>query len=593
MLAFSFLPAFAAESKQEKKVLILYSHSREIPANDLVHAGILAVFENNDRFTITIHTQYLDLSRFSGPAYRSALANLLRIKYHNDGIDLVIAVDKPALDFLEDYSKQIVPGSDIVFCAVLKSYAERLQNSRLHGNITGVVMPVNADNVISSALRLRPSTRLIVLIAGASETDRYREAVMFRALEKYAGAIEIRRLSGLPMRDVARAVAELPADSLIFFAAFFVDGTGKSFVPRDALRNLAKLSKAPIFGISESHLGFGIVGGRLFSYTLQGERAAKLGLRILGGESPASIPFEDGENTYLDIYDWRELKRWGIKEKDLPVNAVFKYYQPTGWDIYKWHIIAFASFAILETLLIIALATSLRKRRQAEAALLQNQMDLRNLTGRLISSQEELLRRISREIHDDLTQRLALVAIEAGKLELQLRDAPLSAGMNEVVEIKNQLIGVANDFHALSRQIHPSILDDLGLVKAMESECSIFSKRRDISVHFEATKVPDAVPKDIALCLYRVLQEGLRNIAKHANVKVAFVALHFDGLNISLSIKDEGTGFMVAGRSEIHGVGIASMRERVQYVKGEFAISSEPGEGTAIEAIVPLERKPE
>jgi signal transduction histidine kinase len=244
----------------------------------------------------------------------------------------------------------------------------------------------------------------------------------------------------------------------------------------------------------------------------------------------------------------------------------------------------------LEALLIIALATSLRKRRQAEAALLQNQVDLQDLTGRLISSQEEVLRRISREIHDDLTQRLALVAIEAGKLELKLLNTSNQIDMHEIVDIKEQLIKISNDFHALSRQIHPSILDDLGLVRAMESECTSFSKRRDITIHFEAIDIPETVPKDIALCLYRVLQEGLRNIAKHADVKKASVTLQYDDTNIMLSIQDEGTGFVVAGSRDKHGLGIASMRERVQFVKGEFTVTSEPGEGTIIRAIIPLER---
>lgn len=589
-----FQTAFASqesEPKIEKKVLILYSHGREIPANDLVEDGIQAVFQKNTRFAITVHTQYLDLSRFSMPKYRAAVAELLQMKYHDFDIDLVIAVDKPALDFLEDYSERITPGAGIVFCAVLKSYAERLKDSKLRNHLTGVVMPENADEVIKTALRLRPNTRRIILIAGSSETDKYREAVIMRTLEKYAGTIEISRLSGLPFQEIAQSLAQAPPDSLIFFATFFVDATGKSFVPREALRHFASLSKTPIFGISESHLGFGIVGGQLFSYTLQGERAALMGLRILGGEQPGSIPFEDGEKTYVEIYDWRELKRWGIKELALPKDAVLKFYQPSAWDQYRWQIIIFVSFALFQTVLIIALASSLRKRRQAEAALLLNQQDLQNLTGRLISSQEEVLRRISREMHDDLTQRLALVAIESGKLELKIRNASGQIEMNEIVEIKDQLIKVANDFHALSRQIHPSILDDLGLVRAMESECSSFSKRRGIAVHFETLAVPDSVPKEIALCLYRILQESLRNIAKHAKVHEASVTLQREGNNLTLTIRDEGLGFTLPSRPDHHGLGLASMRERIQFVKGEFSITSKPGEGTVIRATIPIEKE--
>jgi signal transduction histidine kinase len=579
------------QQQPEKKVLILYSHGREIPAHDLVHDGIKNIFDNNNRFTIKIHTQYLDLSRFSDTHYRDALANLLQIKYNDFGIDLIIAVDKPAVDFLEQYSERILPHVNIVFCAVLESYAKHLKHSVLRNHITGVVMPENADEVIKIALALRPSTRRIFIVAGSSETDKYREAVVLKALEKYAGTIEITRLSGLRFQDIATILAQAPSDSVIFFAAFFVDGSGKSFVPREALQQFSAVTKVPIFGISESHLGYGIVGGKLFSYTLQGERAALMGLRILNGESPHSIAFENGENTYVEIYDWREFMRWGLKKDILPPNAILKFYQPSIWDQYQWQIIIIAAIALFQTALIIALASSLRKKRQAEAALLENKKDLQNLTGRLLSSQEEMLRRISREIHDDLTQRLALIAIEAGKLEIKMQSSPHYVGIHEIIEIKKQLIQIANDFHALSRQIHPSILDDLGLVKAMESECNSFSKRSGIVIHFQADNIPDAVPKDAALCLYRILQEGLRNIAKHAHVSHASVKLEYQKNVLTLTIRDEGLGFALPHHPDHHGLGLASMRERIQFVKGDFTVDSEPGVGTTIRASIPLQKE--
>ena len=117
-------------------------------------------------------------------------------------------------------------------------------------------------------------------------------------------------------------------------------------------------------------------------------------------------------------------------------------------------------------------------------------------------------------MHDDLTQRIAVLAIEAGKLE-QASDASESLS-GKLREMKDQLIRLSQDVHALSRQLHPSILDDLGLVDALRSECASFSQREGISIRYTPQDVPAGIPKEVALCLYRIAQEALRNIAKHS-----------------------------------------------------------------------------
>jgi PAS domain S-box-containing protein len=228
--------------------------------------------------------------------------------------------------------------------------------------------------------------------------------------------------------------------------------------------------------------------------------------------------------------------------------------------------------------------------KKSEAALRYSQKDLQRLAGRLISAQEEELRRLSRELHDDLTQRLAVLAIEAGKLELDLEKRPDVQGnaVERIVQIKDQLIKVSEDVHNISRQIHPTILDDLGLVRAIESECAMFLRRHSITPSFIKDHVPDAIPDDIALCLYRVVQEGLRNIAVHSRATSCKIVLHMSGDAICLAVTDDGVGFDPLEIRNTPGLGLSSMRERVQLVEGDFAIRSEPGKGTEITVCVPL-----
>jgi signal transduction histidine kinase len=225
--------------------------------------------------------------------------------------------------------------------------------------------------------------------------------------------------------------------------------------------------------------------------------------------------------------------------------------------------------------------------RESERKLRQNESDLRGLAGRLIYAQEEERSRLARELHDDLVQRLAVVAIDVGRLELQLLDPPPPV-REALGEMKNGIIRISQDVHSLARQLHPSILDDLGLIKAVESECAGFSKREGIEVVFNHENIPRVIPKDISLSLYRIIQEALRNISKHACAQHISVSLQGIGHDVLLSVQDDGIGFDWAEVKENPGLGFSSMRERARLIHGEFSIKSQPGKGTVITVRAPL-----
>jgi signal transduction histidine kinase len=228
--------------------------------------------------------------------------------------------------------------------------------------------------------------------------------------------------------------------------------------------------------------------------------------------------------------------------------------------------------------------------KENESTLRLTQKDLQKLAGRLISAQEEELRRLSRELHDDLTQRLAVLAIESGMLEMELKKKPEATKetIQKISQIKDQLIKVSEDVHSISRQIHPTILDDLGLVRAIESQCAAFMRRHPVGITFKKEHVPDEIQDDIALCLYRVVQEGLRNIAAHSRSKVCEILLRGADHTLCLTVTDDGVGFNPLEVRQMPGLGLSSMRERVQLVQGDFSIRSQPGKGTVINVCVPL-----
>jgi PAS domain S-box-containing protein len=228
-------------------------------------------------------------------------------------------------------------------------------------------------------------------------------------------------------------------------------------------------------------------------------------------------------------------------------------------------------------------------RKQAEQGIREREKELRRLTTRLISAHEEERRSLARELHDDLSQRLAALAIQAGRMEQQAENGH-ALGAEECGRLKDRIIDISTDVHSLSRQLHPSILDDLGLTRAVESECARFANREGVEVAFTAENLPGTIPRDVSLSMYRIIQEGLNNIAKHACARRAKVALHLTDGRLCLSLQDDGIGFDAAKVRQKPGLGLSSMRERVRIIHGVFRLTSEPEKGTTITVRVPLEK---
>jgi PAS domain S-box-containing protein len=365
ILVLVFAPAFNAHgSLPQKRVLLLYSEDKAHPAHELTDRGIHAVFQSNKLFDVQLYTEYLDLSRFRSPGHTHTMADYLNRKYAGTEIDAIITVYPAAIDFLMREGGKVFPGVPIIACEIIRDTAENLDRSPWRRITTGVIIGDNAARVLDSALRLRPGTRGVALVAGTAPNDAYSEFP--RALKPYAGKIEVIDLTKLPMQETLARVGSLPSDTIVLYSSIFRDGANQSFVPREALSLISAAANRPVFGLYDSYMGYGIVGGSLMSFEQQGREAAALTIRIMGGESPASIPFV-GEQSNVDLYDWRELKRWGISEKALPPGSIVKFKPLSVWQEYRRTVIGGISFIIIETLLIIVLLRNLYKRRRAEA----------------------------------------------------------------------------------------------------------------------------------------------------------------------------------------------------------------------------------
>jgi PAS domain S-box-containing protein len=230
------------------------------------------------------------------------------------------------------------------------------------------------------------------------------------------------------------------------------------------------------------------------------------------------------------------------------------------------------------------------ERRRAELALQESRQELRSLAARLIGAGEEERKKISRELHDDLSQKIALLAFDT----INLVQEP-SLSKDQIIEqlrkIQIRVVHMAEGVRQIAHQLHPSILEDLGLGSALRELCEDFSTRTGIEATCENDLLSERLPMDIAVCLYRVAQEALHNAAKHARASHVRVMVSRSPEGVSLRIRDNGTGFNPdAGGRWRRGIGIVSMKERVRLVEGEFSIHSQVGQGTEVKVFVPLRK---
>jgi signal transduction histidine kinase len=210
---------------------------------------------------------------------------------------------------------------------------------------------------------------------------------------------------------------------------------------------------------------------------------------------------------------------------------------------------------------------------------------LADLERRLLDAQEEERSRIARELHDDINQRIAILGWEIHSWDPSLPEPEPGAFCASLID---RLTTIGTDIQAISRRLHSSHLEYLGLETAAEVLCNDLRKQQEVEIDFTCDGIPRTLPKDISLCLYRVMQEALQNALKHSGARRLTVELVGDPGGIRLAVSDDGEGFDPQSIDKHHGLGLISMRERMRMVHGEFTVRSEPGHGTTVTCTVPL-----
>ncbi|MCU0290426.1 MAG: histidine kinase [Thermoanaerobaculaceae bacterium] len=568
------LSTLGLSAETPKRVLIVDSFGRDVAPFSVAASSFRTTLVRELGAPVDLYEVSLELSRFDDAQSGAAFLEFLERRVRARPVDLVVPVGAPAVSFVGTNRDRLFPATPVVITGADPRFVPR---EFLRHDTVYVAQRVNLPGMVEDVLRMRPDTTNIAVVCGSSALERHWVSELRREFAGFAGRVEFTWLTEMSLEQVLERCAVLPPHSFIMLGMFLVDATGVPYDNDEVLLRLRRVANAPVYGYFASDLGNGTIGGRLYQDTEVGVLGARAAIRLLRGERPEQIPSQI-LGTAVPTYDWRELRRWGVSESRLPAGSVVRYRQPTAWQRYWPWIVAAAAVCFLEAGLILGLVVASARRRAAEAA-------VRDFSRRLIGAQELERSRLARELHDDVTQRLARLAIDVGLVELGVsQDRPPGA----MRPVREELVRLSEDVHSLSYRLHPSILEDLGLAEALKAEAERFSQQESVVAEVKLHDLPAVIPNDTALCLFRVAQEALRNIGRHAGARTVEISMRSLDGGLHLAIQDDGVGFDSRVEDGQTSLGITSMRERVGLLGGELDIESSPGRGTTIVAWVPL-----
>ncbi len=569
------LIALPAEAAGPKRVLILHSFGRDFAPYDAIASTFRTDLARRFTQPITFVEANLDYGRAVNEKEERVFVEYLRARFESSPPDVVVTIGPPAARFYLGHREELFGRVPMVMGAL----DERL----LRGNY--VLLPgdavvagrVELPRLVENILQLLPTTRTIAVVGGASELERFWQAELKRETAPFADRVKFEWLNDLSLAQMQERVASLPPHSAVLYGLFILDAAGIPHERQEALASLRAATSAPIFGLYESELGKGVVGGPYTSQRKSGEYIASATLRALGGSAPAGSGLEIVEFA-APVYDSRELARWDIPASRLPPGSEVRFTPPSIWEEHRTAVVATATAIAMQALLIMALLVQRVRRRRAER-------EAAHLGGRILTAQEDERRRLAREMHDDVTQRLAALAIDAAKAQGSAAGSPSGTALEG---IRERLAKLSEDVHALSYRLHPSMIEDLGLVAALRAECNRVAREEPLRVGFESQSIPRKVPAGTSLCLFRVAQEALRNVVRHASATSVDVSLEMKHGGLALAVRDDGAGFDARGSAPRTSLGLVSMQERVHLVGGRIEIVTRRDHGTSVVAWVPL-----
>jgi PAS domain S-box-containing protein len=362
------LPAFGRTQPEAdlstKSVLVLHAFESNVPIFELTDRGIRATLDAGGVNIRNQFFEYLDLARNPGPEHRKLMVEAMRLRYDQRKIDIIITLYPEALRFVLEEGEIVFSHIPIIALYLPIGFEPQKTGRRIIGHSTRL----DFLGTLEIALGLVSGAKHVYVVAGAHEVDRKYEDEARRSFKKWEGQLEFRYLSNLPLEEMLETVSTAPPGTIVLLMGFAADVTGKNYTTREVGKQLSQVSKAPVFGLLEVVLGYGIAGGKLVSFEHTGTKAGELALDILRNtRAPENIPPVLAVPS-VPMFDWRQLRRWNLSEAALPKGSVIINRELTFWD-FKYYIIGGIAVFLAQTLLVIGLLVQRHRKIVAEESL--------------------------------------------------------------------------------------------------------------------------------------------------------------------------------------------------------------------------------
>jgi signal transduction histidine kinase len=606
MVLLFLLGLAAPATAQLRRVVLLHDQRTDLPGIAALDARLVQTLSAGLPGGVEIYREQMDMSRFQSERYPNLLKDFLRAKYADKKIDVVIAALGAALDFMLANGSQVFPGASVVFCGIDR---RELGARRLPPNFTGVLLKREFAPTLELALGLDPGTQRVLFVAGSAEFDR---RLVDQARAEFQAArppVPVEYLIGLPMPALLDTLAHLPPRTVVLYSTIFADGTGRPFVPHEAAEQIARTANAPVYGFLDQFLGLGIVGGHLYSIDAHGEEAARLALRILGGTPASAIPPIE-PSASMDMFDWRQLRRWGVDERRLPAGAVVRYRTPSAWERHRTTILIAAGVVLLQSALIAALLLERRELhrtqdalRESEAGAAEQRTELTHL-GR-VALVGELSAALAHEMKQPLAAILTNARVARRMLEVDHVDtAELHKILGDIAADDRRAGAVIEHVRSLVRkdEAAPELLSANEVVSEVLELMRIDLQHRGVIV---STRLSQPAPLVLAdrVRLQQVLLNLIMNACdamreRHSGERLLVVATAGDG-DARIEVRDQGTGIppdtltsifkpFVTTKSDGLGLGLAICRTIVTEYHGQIWAVNNPDRGATMIVSLPL-----
>ena len=350
-------------ARERPCVLVLFSNDRLLPANQEIEKGLRRAFAGNHGDpTVDLFGEFLDTVRFPDPAMAAAIERFLRDRHQSKPPAVCIAIGPQALDFLMERRNSLFPGVPVVFAGVTPPQVAALP---ARDDLAGRPMDWSVAPLLEKLPEMRPGIRKILLVSGAAEFDRQRHAEAIAQTEPFKTRYEFESSQGEDLDTVVERVSKLSDETLVFYLCYFSTPDGRSMLPLDVARHVAKSSSVAVACFYDTYLGSGVLGGPVMPFEEEGFAIGEIARRVIDAGNAGEVGILPPGKPRL-IFDERAMKRYGWKTARLPAGSEVRFREPTLWESHKTGVLIGSGVLAVQSALIVGLLAARARQRAAE-----------------------------------------------------------------------------------------------------------------------------------------------------------------------------------------------------------------------------------